>query len=336
MGAALAAFFAAKAAPTKMRILESFKFQILDRNLLSGFARLSALVVLEMTNVPVNATDIEPRAYSNIPVGINFLLAGYSYVKGNIAFAPTIPIENAKLETHSSVFAYVRSLDIWGKSGKLDIIIPEAWLSGTAEVSGQPKEREIAGFADPLFRFYVNFYGAPALSMKEFANYQQDTIIGVSLAVTPPGGQYDPSKLVNVGTNRWSIKPEMGISKAWGPLITEFAAGVYVFTDNHQPFQGNILEQGPIYNLQGHLIYNFGSGIWGAFDANYYTGGRTVMDNKTADNLQQNWRVGGTLAFPINRNNSIKINGSTGIFSRTGSHYDILGIAWQYRWGEGL
>lgn len=303
----------------------------------SRIARINvAWAILGMTVSPVNATDIEPRSYSNIPVGLNFLLVGYGYTKGNVTFAPSVPITNAKLETHSAVYAYVRSLDIWGKSGKLDIIIPQAWISGQAEFLGQQRDREIAGFADPLIRFYVNLYGAPALSMKEFAHYQQDTIIGVSFAVTAPGGQYDPNKLVNVGTNRWSFKPEIGFSKAWGPLTTEFAAGVYVFTDNDQPFLGNTLEQAPIYNLQGHLIYSFGSGIWGAFDANYYTGGRNTTDRRVADNLQQNWRVGGTLAFPINRHNSIKINGSTGVFSRTGSHYDIVGIAWQYRWGEGL
>jgi hypothetical protein len=301
------------------------------------FARLNVVwAILGMTASPVNATDIEPRSYANIPVGLNFLLAGYGYTKGNVTFAPSVPITNGKLETHSAVYAYVRSLDIGGKSGKLDIIIPQAWISGQAEVLGQQRDREIGGFADPLFRFYVNLYGAPALSMKEFAKYQQDTIIGVSLAVTAPGGQYDPSKLVNVGTNRWSIKPEIGISKAWGALTTEAAAGVYVFTNNNQPFVGNTLEQDPIYNLQGHLIYSFGSGIWGAFDADYYTGGRITIDNNRADNLQQNWRVGGTLAFPVSRHNSIKINGSTGVYSRTGTNYDIVGIVWQYRWGEGL
>jgi len=302
----------------------------------SHIARLTVLSILGMANSPVCEGDIEPRSYANIPVGINFLLAGYSYMKGNVAFAPTLPIDNAKLETHSSVFAYVRSLDIWGKSGKVDIIIPEAWLSGQAEFKGEPRDREIAGFTDPLFRLYVNLYGAPALSMKEFAKYQQDTIVGISLAVTPPGGQYDPSRLVNIGTNRWSIKPEIGVSKAWGPLIVEAAAGVFVFTDNNQPFRGNTLEQAPIYNLQGHLIYNFTPGIWGALDANYYAGGRTTMDNKKSDNLQQNWRVGGTLGFPLSRQHSIKLYGNTGVYSRTGSNFDLVGIAWQYRWGKGF
>jgi hypothetical protein len=174
------------------------------------------------------------------------------------------------------------------------------------------------------------------MSMKEFANYQQDTIIGASLAVSPPGGQYDPDKLINVGTNRWSIKPELGISKAWGSLIAEFAAGVFVFTDNDQPFLAKTQEQAPIYALQGHLIYSFGHGIWGAIDGNYYTGGRLTRDNRVMDNLQQNWRVGGTLSFPINRQHSLKIFGNTVVKSRTRSFFDTIGITWQYRWGEGF
>jgi hypothetical protein len=304
--------------------------------LLSRFVRLVALTTMGIAFSPVLATDIEPRAYSNIPVGLNFLLAGYGYTKGNVTFAPSVPITNGKFEIHNTVLAYVRSLDFWGKSGKVDIIIPQAWLSGQAEVLGQSKSREISGFADPLFRLYVNLFGAPALSMKEFADYRQDIIIGASLAVSPPGGQYDPQKLVNIGTNRWAIKPEIGISKAWGPLIAEFAAGVFVFTDNDQPFQAKTLEQDPIYAFQGHLIYSFGSGVWGAIDANYYAGGRTARDNKIADDLQQNWRVGGTLSFPVNRQNSIKIFGNTVVHSRTESFFDTIGIAWQYRWGEGL
>ncbi|NOT12520.1 MAG: transporter [Methylococcaceae bacterium] len=302
----------------------------------SRFAKLIVLAILGLASSWVRATDIEPRSYSNIPIGLNFLIAGYVYTKGNVTFAPSVPITNGKMEIQSTVLAYVRSLDIWGKSGKVDIIIPQAWISGQAEVAGEQRSREISGFADPIVRFYVNLYGAPALSMKEFAKYKQDTIIGASLAVSAPGGQYDPQKLINVGTNRWSIKPEIGISKAWGPLITEVAASVFVFTDNDQPFQGKTLEQDPIYSLQGHLIYSFGKGIWGALDANYFTGGRTTKDDRMADDLQQTWRVGATLTFPVSRQHSIKLYGNTTVFSQLGKNFDTIGIAWQYRWGEGL
>lgn len=301
-----------------------------------SFARTAGLAILGMTAFLAKATDIEPRAYSNIPVGLNFLLAGYGYTNGNVTFAPSVPIENGEMEIHNTVLAYVRSLDILGRSGKVDVILPQAWLSGQAEVLGKPRSREISGFADPVFRVFVNLFGAPALSMKDFANYRQDTVIGASLAVSPPGGQYDSSKLVNIGTNRWSIKPEIGISKALGPFIAELAAGVFVFTDNDEPFLAKTQEQAPIYAFQGHLIYSLGPGVWMALDANYYTGGRITRDGKVADNLQQNWRVGGTLSFPVNRQNSVKIFGNTGVFSRTGSFFDTVGIAWQYRWGEGL
>lgn len=300
------------------------------------FKRPVLLAVMSAAASPAFATDIEPRAYSNIPVGVNFLLAGYGYTKGNVTFAPSVPIENGKMEIHNTVLAYVRSLDFWGRSGKVDIILPQAWLSGQAEVLGQQRDRDISGFADPIFRLYVNLFGAPALSMKEFAGYRQDIIVGASLAVSPPGGQYDPSKLVNIGTNRWTIKPEIGLSKAWGPLIAEFAAGVFVFTDNDQPFLAKTQEQSQLYNFQGHLIYSFGNGIWGAVDANYYTGGRVTRDGEIGDNLQQNWRVGGTLSFPVNRQNSIKISGNTVVHSRTGSFFDTIGITWQYRWGKGF
>ncbi|WP_374088986.1 transporter [Methylomicrobium lacus] len=302
---------------------------------------MATLVIMSSS---VRAADIEPRSYSNIPVGVNFLIAGYSYTQGNVSFAPSVPIENGKMEIHSSVFAYVRSLDLWGKSGKVDIIIPQAWMSGKADFLGQPRPRQTSGFTDPLFRLYVNLFGAPALSMKEFASYQQDTIIGASLAVIPPGGRYESQKIVNIGTHRWAIKPEIGISKAWGAWTAEFAAGVFVFTDNDAQFvpvspkQGvNVqLQQSPLYNFQGHLIYSFGHGMWGAIDANYYTGARTTLNDKVTDTLQQNWRVGGTLSFSVNRQNSIKIFGNTVVHARTGSFFDTIGIAWQYRWGEGF
>ncbi|MDP3527975.1 transporter [Methylicorpusculum sp.] len=304
--------------------------------ILSDFFRMAVLTLIGILPFSVSATDIEPRSYSNIPVGLNFLVTGYAHTRGNVTFAPSVPITNGKLETHSAFLAYVRSLDFWGKSGKIDIIIPHAWISGEADVLGETRTREVGGFADPLVRLYVNIYGAPALSMKEFANYQQDTLVGLSLAVSAPGGQYDPTKLVNIGTNRWFIKPELGISKAWGPLTAEIAAGAFIFTDNDEPFQGKNLEQDPLYSLQAHLIYNVTRGIWVAFDTNYYTGGETTKDQIEGNNLQENWRVGGTLALPLSRQFSVKLYGNTGVYSRTGSNFDIVGMAFQFRWGEGL
>lgn len=280
--------------------------------------------------------DLEPRTYSNIPVGLNFLIAGYGYSVGGVVTDPSFPLEDGDVQIHSTVLAYARAVDVWGTSGKFDVVLPFAWVSGTATFRGQPREREVSGLADPRFRFSVNLYGAPALSLQEFADYKQDLIIGASLQVSAPLGQYDSSKLLNIGTNRWSIKPELGVSKALGPLTLELDAGVTFYTHNDDFLNGMTLEQDPIYAVQGHLIYNFGAGVWGALDATYYTGGRTTVDGVKGDNVQENTRLGFTVALPVNRHNSIKLYASTGVFARTGSNFNTGGIVWQFRWGGGL
>ncbi len=290
-----------------------------------------------MTGVSTaRAQDVEPRAYSNAPVGVNFLIVGYAYTQGGLAFDSSLPVKNPQLKTYNAVLAYARVLDLWGKSAKFDVIVPYTWMGGSADFAGQTIHREVDGLADTRFRLSVNLYGAPALTLKEFADYKQDLIIGASLQVSMPSGQYDDSRLVNIGTNRWSFKPEVGVSKAVGPLTLEVAAAANLYTDNNDFFGGNTRSQDPLYLIQGHVIYSFRRGIWASLDGTYLTGGSTTISGERRDDLQQNWRVGGTLAFPVNARNSIKLYASSGVSARTGNNYDLIGIAWQYRWGSGL
>ena len=186
----------------------------------------------------VRAQDIEPRAYSNAPVGVNFLIAGYAFTRGGLAFDTSVPVTNPDLKTSNAVLAYARVLDLWGKSGKVDVIVPYTWLSGTADFQGGTISRTVNGFANPLFRLSVNLYGAPALTLKEFADYQQDLIVGASLQISAPWSQYDSSRVVNIGTNRWSFKPEVGVSKAEGPWTLELSAAATLYTDNNDFYGG--------------------------------------------------------------------------------------------------
>jgi hypothetical protein len=283
-----------------------------------------------------NAQSLEPRAYSNLPVGMNFLMLGYAYQQGDVLLDPSVPVKDVNAKIHSSVLAYVRSLAVLGKSGKVDVIVPYAWLSGSGKVGEEERDRNVSGFADPALRFSVNLYGAPALSFKEFKNYRQDTIFGVSLLVTMPLGQYDSDKIANIGTNRWSVKPEVGISQTLGRWTLEAAAGATLYTKNDDFFGGKTREQDPIYSLQGHLIYNFPRGIWGALNTTYYTGGRTSIDGVKGEDLQRNWRWGATLAIPVTLHHSIKLYASTGAQTRTGGNFNLVGIVWQYYWGGGF
>ena len=297
-----------------------------------------ALLALAMLAVPAaaRAQDIEPRAFSNAPVGVNFLIGGYAFTRGGLSFDTAVPITNAHLNTSNAVLGYARVLDLWGNSAKFDAVLPVTWLSGTAQFAGQPVERTVDGLGDARFRLSVNFYGAPALTLKEFTEYQQDLILGASFAVMAPTGQYDPARVVNLGTNRWSFKPELGASKAIGPLTLELTAGTTFYTENTNFLRGRTRSQDPITSIQGHAIYSFSRGIWASLDATYFAGGRTSIDGDLNNDLQKNWRLGATLAFPLSAHHSIKLFGSSGVSARTGNNYDLIGIALQYRWGGGL
>ena len=296
------------------------------------------LLILSYCITPTNlkAQELEPRTYTNIPIGLNFLISGYAYSHGDLSFGPNLPITDAKLNASTAVIAYARSFNFAGKSAKIDAVIPYTWLNGTALYNDEPTSREINGLTDTKFRLSVNIIGAPALTLKDFKNHNQNLVIGISLQTTVPTGQYDSSKLVNIGTNRWSFKSEIGASKTVKRWIFELTASTTFYGDNNNFFGGKTREQDILYSLQGHSIYSFSKGIWLAVDATYYEGGRSTVDNVINNDLQQNWRLGGTLSFPISKLYSAKLYGSSGVSARTGNNYDLVGIGIQYRWGKGL
>jgi len=294
-----------------------------------------AILTLVLLATNAHAQELEPREYTNTPVGLNFLLAGYAYSEGKIAFDPALSVSNGQFRTNTELLAYSRALDVFGMSAKIAAFVPYSSFFGHAVESGKAIEREMSGFNEPRFRFSINFYGAPALSVKDFASYHQDLIIGASLQVTPPLGQYDDEKIVNLGNNRWSFKPELGISKALGPWTLELAPSAIFFTDNTDFFFGGTLSQAPIYSVQGHILYSFPSGIWASLDGTFFTGGRTTINGVKSNNEQTSTRAGLTVALPVDRYNSLKLYASTGTSTRTGSEFKTVGIAWQYRWGGG-
>jgi hypothetical protein len=285
---------------------------------------------------PAHAQALEPRSYANVPVGLNFALAAYGYTEGSVAVDPSLPISNGHLHTNETALGYVHALDAWGDAAKVDVVVPYIWLAGSALEAGQPKTRDVSGIGDSVFRASLDFYGAPALSAKEFADYQQDLIVGASLQVTAPWSQYDDTRLVNLGTNRWSFKPELGMSKVLGPWTLELAPAVTFYTVNHDFFNGHTLAQDPLYSVQGHVIRNFPKGIWIALDGTYYAGGRTTINGVRQDTWQSDTRAGLTVSLPIDRNNSLKFSGSTGASSLSGGDFTTVGVAWQYRWGAGF
>ena len=298
------------------------------------FGPLVILALFVASAHSVQAQQMEPRAYSNAPMGLNFLIAGFAHSEGDVLLDPSLPVEGAHAVVQTGLLGYARTLDFRGQSGTIGLVLPYASLSANGSLEGQTLSAERSGFADPALRLTVNLYGAPALSPQDFAGYKQDVIVGASLLVTAPLGRYDSSKVVNIGTNRWSVKPEIGVSKALGPWTLEAAAGATFFSDNDEFLGNGTREQDPLYAIQAHVIYNFKPGMWGALDTTYYAGGRTSVNGGLKNDLQQTWRFGATFSMAVSRRNSVKLYFSSGAIDRTGTDFRIIGIAWQYWWAD--
>ena len=284
----------------------------------------------------VHAQSLEPRAYSNAPVGLNIVFAGFQNSTGALIFDTSLPLTDANADVDMGLIGYVRTLDVAGNLAKFGVILPYASLSARGFLDGNLVTRDTTGLADPTFYFSYNFYGAPALSIKEFRSFQPGTVSGFTVKLKAPLGEYEPDKLINISTNRWTIEPGIGISKPVGNWTLETSAAVAFFTDNDNFYNGQTREQDNLYSAQFHVTYSFPRNIWAAVSATYFAGGETTLDGIESNDRQENWRTGFTLALPVNRNHSIKLYGSNGVSQRTGNSFDTLGLVWQYRWGAGL
>ena len=280
------------------------------------------------------AQTLEPKLYANIPIDYNFLLLGYGHSEGAIPENSSLELEDPNLNINSTFLAYGRTFDILDHNTKFDIILPYSNLHGTALHNGNPVTRDVQGMGDTKARVSFNLFGAPALSLQEFASYQPDTILGVSLQVTVPTGQYDSSKLVNISTHRWAVKPGIGISKTIKDFTFEFSADAEFYTSNDNFFGGIKRKQDPIYSTQVHVLYRFRRAMWFGIGGTYYWGGEYFNDDIGADNELKNTRIGATFALPINKHHSLKFYGNKGVNTRYGTDFDAIGIAWQYNWTD--
>lgn len=293
-------------------------------------------ILVAASALPLAGQELEPGAYSVSPVGVNFLVATYNFSGGDLTFDPALPIEDAEATIHTTVFAYVRSVNVFGRSGNVAIVAPYSVGHLEGLYIGEFTEVDRAGFRDPSVRLAFNLYGAPAMNLKAFASYRQRTNIGVSLVAALPLGEYDKAKLINLGSNRFSFKPEVGLSRAFGKWTLELYGGVWFFTDNEDFYGGKTREQAPLGSTQIHVIYTFKPRLWLAVDANFYSGGQTKVDGRLNLDFQKNSRTGATFSFPLGPRQSVKLALSRGAYTTIGADFTSFVAAYQYLWGSGL
>ena len=293
----------------------------------------TVLVALQLAGEIGTAQELEPRALTNIPVGTNFVVLGYAYAQGNILLDPAIPVEDLDSKLHTFVGAYVRAIDLFGLSSKIDVVVPFATADWKGQLEGVDTARTATGFGDPRLRLSFNFVGAPALRMPEYASYVQRTIVGASLQVIAPLGQYDSSKLLNLGSNRWTFRSQLGVSQVVGPWTFEAYAGAWFFTENTNFFGGSTLDQKPLLVGKLHVIRSFPRGWWLAADGGYGYGGRTSLDGEEKETRISTFRFGLTFAAPIARQHPVRVTLASGARVERGADFDAIAISYQYRWG---
>jgi hypothetical protein len=277
-----------------------------------------------------DAQELEPRSYSPSPVGTTFVLGSFGKSEGGVLFDPSLDIDNVQADLWISTIGGGHTFALAGRQTRVLAVVPIAWGAVAGNVRNQVERQDLAGAVDPRLRVSVGLVGTPAQTVAEFARAPSRTAIGASVTVVPPWGQYTSRQLVNLGYNRWAVKPEIGLFHPIGRWTMEGAAGVWLITANDSYYPGHVRKrQEPIVTLQGHISYALSRRSWLAINGTWFAGGETRVDRALNPDQQRNTRVGVTLTIPTVDQQSVKFVYSTGTTTRRGSDFNTFNVTWQ-------
>jgi hypothetical protein len=284
------------------------------------------------------AQDLEPRRWSHLPTGLNVVGVGVGLTEGDIFFDPVLRVEDATFELYALGASYVRTFEWLGKSARIDFKIPYANGRWEGLLDGEYASRRRNGLADPHVRLSMNLYGAPPLRGREFMQYRQNnpvnTTVGAAVDIGLPLGQYNSEWLINLGSNRYVIRPQLGILHQRQKWQFELTGSLFLFQDNDEFWMGTRLEQDPLWFLQGHVIYGFKPGWWASLSGGYAYGGEAYVNDvpKNNDARSGYWAIG--LGLPLNARQSLTFTFVTAdSHVLAGADTRSLVVSWSVNWG---
>jgi hypothetical protein len=284
-----------------------------------------------------SAQDLEPRRWSHLPVGAQFVGAAYSYTHAQITFDPVLDVEDVTLDLHTAAIRYTYSFELLARQARVEALVPYQDAQWEGLLQGEPATRQHTGYADPMARFAVNLVGSPPLKGREFAEYQKthpvQTIVGAGVSVQAPLGQYYEDKLLNLGDNRYAVRSELGAVHTHGKWSEEITGSVWFFTDNDEFFNDTTREQEPLYVAQAHLVYTFRPGLWLSAGVASGIGGESFIDDAAKGDEKENVLMGVSGSYPINRNAGVKVGYVKGeTHTSTGADSDTVMTALAVSW----
>jgi hypothetical protein len=292
------------------------------------------LVSICFASTVCHGQGLAPRAYTITPTGSNAITLTEIFNDGSVVFDGAIPISGAGAQINIPTLSYYHALDFFGRSANITVSLPYGVGNLSGKLVGVPESIYRSGLADSEYRFSVNLMGAPAMPIEEFRSWRQKTLIGASLTVVAPTGQYDPAKLINEGSNRWAFKPEIGLSKRRNRWVLDAYGAVWFFTANSRYYTGHLIQtEQSVGAVEMHLSYDVKPRLWFSLDGNFWYGGATSLNGvENSANIQRNSREGVTASIPISKHQSLKFSYSAGTYVRFGGDFQSISVAWQYGW----
>jgi hypothetical protein len=278
----------------------------------------------------------DPRTYENAPVGTSQIEVGYAYAHGDTSIDTSVPVTGAQLNLHQAMIGYTRYFGWLHRLTWVEAGVPLANVAGS--ISGTNIHRSTSGAGDSSYSFGMLLKGGPALSPAQYADYMPGTTVGVRFTATAPTGAYDPDRILNLGADRWTLKPEVGLSRPFGPdkkWVFDGYANVAFYTDNTSYHGRQILRQEALPGLEGHISYSFSDKVWTSLDARYSFRAATLLDGVNQDNPQQNFIVGTETSFSLGSRHSLTVVVGKTLAHRNGPAVTGVSLKYDYSWGTG-
>lgn len=278
----------------------------------------------------------DPHTYDNTAVGTNQLELSYTHVHANASIDTSLIVEGAKFNIDQGIIDYSHYFGLWQRMMWIEASLPIAGLGGS--VTGTTIRGSVAGTGDSSYVLGALLKGGPALNVGQFENYRPTSTIGVSLTVTAPTGTYNAEKILNLGSDRWSFKPEVGLSHPFGSeqkWQIEGYANAYFYTDNTSYHGREILRQKPLPGIEGHLSYSFNDRLWASLDSRYSFRGKTFVNGVDQANGQQNFLLGSEMNLSLNSRNALVFVFAKALVHQNGPAVTGFSVKYDYTWGKG-
>jgi hypothetical protein len=264
--------------------------------------RLPAVLFLLLTFmlVPIDAllaSGDGPRVHKAAPVDVNVLQYHLmSLQDANRSFDPSLITPLAKFDTSIVTLQYLRTVEVKGR-----FVALMGMLRG-----GQTRSRELesgysassSGLADPFIGVSINLAGLQPMSVDEFRQFTPGTVVNFLIGATLPLGQYDDENVINLGSNRWTFRLGVPVTRSYfadsGKRTTlELIPNLYFFTDNH----ARNLKQETLFTIEAHVTHDLGARSWGGVGLLYTRGGATTINGIEQNGMQESLSLSASLGW---------------------------------------